>query len=48
MIYLGERAGNEVRRRVRGTRRAGNAEAASWRLRGIRVLELAGFETLNA
>src|SRR5215472_17954220 len=37
MTYLGERAGDEVRGRVRGTRRAGNAQAASWRLCGIRV-----------
>jgi hypothetical protein len=37
MTYLGERARDEVRGRVRGTRRAGNAQAASWRLRGIRV-----------
>ena len=37
MTYLGERAGDEVRGRVRGTRRAGNAHAASWPLRGIRV-----------
>ena len=37
MTYLVESAGDEVRGRVRGTRRAGNAQAASWRLRGIRV-----------
>src|SRR5689334_934188 len=37
MIYLGERARDEVRGRARGTRRAGNAHAASWRLRSIRV-----------
>jgi hypothetical protein len=37
MTYLVERARDEVRGRVRGTRRAGNAQAASWRLRSIRV-----------
>jgi hypothetical protein len=37
MTYLIERAGDEVRGRVRGTRRAGNAQAASRRLRGVRV-----------
>src|SRR6516225_2597681 len=37
VTYLGERARDEVRGRVRGTRRAGNAQAASWRLRSIRV-----------
>src|SRR5215467_7598556 len=37
MIYLGERARDEVRGRARETRRAGNAQAATWRLRGIRV-----------
>src|SRR5215471_13521810 len=37
MIYLDERAGDEVRGRARGTRRAGNAQAASWRLRSMRV-----------
>jgi hypothetical protein len=37
MTYLAERARDEVRGRVRGTRRAGNAQAASWRLRGICV-----------
>src|SRR6516162_3508088 len=37
VTYLGERAGDEVRGGVRGTRRAENAQAASWRLRGIRV-----------
>ena len=37
MIYLGERTGDEVRGRVRGARWAWNAQAVSWRLRGIRV-----------
>jgi hypothetical protein len=37
MTYLGERARDEARGRVRGTRRAGHAHAASWRLRGVRV-----------
>lgn len=37
MIYLSERARDEVRRRVRGAGRAGNAQAASWRLRCICV-----------
>src|SRR6266581_1929155 len=37
VTYLGERGGDEVRGRVRGTRRAGNAQAASRRLRGVRV-----------
>ena len=37
MTYLSERAGDEVRGRVRATRRAGNAQAASWRLRGVCV-----------
>jgi hypothetical protein len=37
MTYLGERARDEARGRVRGTRRAGNAHAASRRLRSIRV-----------
>jgi len=37
MTDLGERADDEVRGRVRGTRRAGNAQAASRRLRGVRV-----------
>jgi hypothetical protein len=37
MTYLGERARDEARGRVRGTRRAGNAHAASWRLRSIGV-----------
>src|SRR5215471_15066633 len=37
MTYLGERALDEVRGRARGTRRADNAQAATWRLRSIRV-----------
>jgi hypothetical protein len=37
MTYLGERARDEVRGRARGTRRADSAQAATWRLRGIRV-----------
>jgi hypothetical protein len=44
MTCLGERAGNEVRGRVRGTRRAGNAHAAFWRLRSIRVPSSRHFE----
>ena len=37
MTYLGERAGDEVDGRVRGTWRTGNTHAATRRLRGIRV-----------
>jgi predicted ATPase/transcriptional regulator with XRE-family HTH domain len=37
VTYLGERAGDEVRGRVRGTRRADSAQAACRRLRGVRV-----------
>src|SRR5215831_2318029 len=44
MTYLGERPGDEVRGLVRGTRRAGNAQAASWRLRGICVSSGRHFE----
>ena len=44
MIYLGERARDEVRGRVRGTRRAGNAQAASWRLRSVRIPSGCHFE----
>src|ERR1700744_1400676 len=46
MAYLVERAGDEVRGRVRGTGRAGRAHPASWRLRGIRVPSGLRFELL--
>ena len=44
MPYLVERAGDEVRSRAGGTRRADNAQAASRRLRGIRVPSSRHFE----
>src|ERR1700722_18600941 len=37
VTYLVERAGDEVRGRARGTRRADNAQAAPRRLCGVRV-----------
>src|SRR5262249_37561737 len=37
VTYLVERGGDEARGGVRGTGRAGNAQAASRRLRGVRV-----------